>query len=87
MLVWDQSIETPMTWHSYPKVDAQYCEWNNLVLTARPNGAWSVHDTTFEIKPRNSIMSGILGDPKNWNLEVAKRKAEEAAHEMLSASC
>ena len=76
-----------MNWTHYPKVDAQYCEWNNLVLTARPNGAWSVHDTTRKIKPRTSILSGVMGDPKNWNLEAAKQKAEEAAQEMLSAGC
>ena len=72
-------------WKRYPKTKAEYAEKDGLVLTARPNGAWSVHDTKHRSPAMHSVGCGLVGDPAEWTIEEARANAEANAELILSA--
>jgi hypothetical protein len=67
------------TWTQYPNRWGWYREMDGLVLTARENGAWSVHDPLGETPAKCSTMAPALSP----GLERAMRSAESAAKELL----
>lgn len=67
-------------WKTYPKVDACYAETDGLVLTARPQGQWSVHDTKRRFPAVGSNLMGLM----DGTMETAKENAAMAANEMLT---
>ena len=75
-----------MNWSKYPKAEGFYAEADSMILTAWPNGSWSVHDPLERVWCRNSNMITVLGEPSERNIETAKEKAELAALEM-AAEC
>jgi hypothetical protein len=69
------------TWKKYANSDGHYCEIHGMVMTAWPNGSWSVHDTLGNLGSRSSTLAPII-TPKA-NLETAKQAAEAALNAML----
>ncbi len=72
-----------MDWKRYKHASGEWAEYKGLILTAWPTGSWSVHDTTFGLRPRSSdlIVRSVEG-----GIETSKREAEKAAMEMLKES-
>lgn len=68
-------------WKLYKNSQGEWAEHQGLILTAWPTGSWSVHDTTFGLKPRSS---DLIIRPVEGGIETGKREAEKAAMEMLS---
>lgn len=68
-------------WKLYKNSQGEWAEHQGLILTAWPTGSWSVHDTTFGLKPRSS---DLIVRRENLNLETAKKESEQAAIEMTT---
>lgn len=73
------------TWTPYPHAEGHYATWGPLVLTAWPNGTWSVwlSKSGAIVDPRASC------DPREaplTNMEEAKKRAEVVAAEMLEGT-
>ena len=69
------------TWTPYPKAEGEFAIIGTLILTARPSGAWSVHDAKGNKGSRSSSMAPIIGPV---GIEAAKTAAEKAANEMIN---
>jgi hypothetical protein len=67
-----------MNWTPYPNTEGEWAELGDLILAAFPNGSWSVHNRRGG-GSHTSFMAPVLGP---FDLEGAKRKAEETAHIM-----
>lgn len=71
------------TWTQYPHAEGHYSEWGPLILTAWPNGTWSVWKSCSGaiVDPRASCDPG---EPVTTNLGEAKQRAEAVATEMVN---
>ncbi len=66
-----------ISWTPYPKAEGEYAYLGDLILSAFPNGSWSVYRTSGG--NRTSWMAPTYGP---YDLMGAKAEAEKAANEM-----